>query len=99
MPARTATLKRDTNETKVHLIVSLDGGPLEDIPADSKDGKSKSHAKQISKAQHIDIDTGVGFLDHMIHQLAKHGGWSLWLRCRGDLHSTSICGNCIKERR
>ena len=30
MPARTATLKRDTNETKVHLLLSLDGGPLED---------------------------------------------------------------------
>ncbi|KAF2669176.1 imidazoleglycerol-phosphate dehydratase [Microthyrium microscopicum] len=85
MPARTATIKRDTNETKVHCIVSIDGGPLADVPAESN-GESRSHAKQISKAQHIDIDTGIGFLDHMIHQLAKHGGWSLWLRCSGDTH-------------
>jgi imidazoleglycerol phosphate dehydratase HisB len=24
----------------------------------------------------------------MIHALAKHAGWSLRIRCRGDLHST-----------
>ncbi|KAJ2803297.1 imidazoleglycerol-phosphate dehydratase, partial [Coemansia guatemalensis] len=27
--------------------------------------------------QKIDIDTGIGFLDHMYHALAKHGKWSL----------------------
>jgi len=86
MSARTATIKRDTNETKVHLILSIDGGPLEGVPAE-QNGESRSHAKQISKSQHIDIDSGIGFLDHMIHQLAKHGGWSLYLRCKGDLHS------------
>ncbi|KAI9312942.1 Imidazoleglycerol-phosphate dehydratase-domain-containing protein [Dichotomocladium elegans] len=36
--------------------------------------------------QKIDIDTGIGFLDHMYHALAKHSGWSLKLRCKGDLH-------------
>ncbi len=25
-------------------------------------------------------------LDHMIHALAKHAGWSLRIRCKGDLH-------------
>ncbi|KAH0160792.1 IGPD-domain-containing protein, partial [Aureobasidium melanogenum] len=49
-------------------------------------GADKSHAAQASKSQTIDIDTGIGFLDHMIHALAKHSGWSLKLRCRGDLH-------------
>jgi imidazoleglycerol-phosphate dehydratase/histidinol-phosphatase len=30
--------------------------------------------------------TGIGFLDHMIEQLGKHGGFALELDCRGDLH-------------
>jgi imidazoleglycerol-phosphate dehydratase / histidinol-phosphatase len=32
------------------------------------------------------IHTGIGFLDHMLEQLAKHGGFRLTLRCQGDLH-------------
>lgn len=32
------------------------------------------------------IATGVGFLDHMLEQLAKHGGFSLTVACEGDLH-------------
>jgi imidazoleglycerol-phosphate dehydratase len=31
-------------------------------------------------------DTGIGFLDHMLTALAKHGGLGLTLSCRGDLH-------------
>ena len=32
------------------------------------------------------IDTGIGFLDHMLEQLAVHGLLDLELRARGDLH-------------
>ncbi|MFP7721826.1 bifunctional histidinol-phosphatase/imidazoleglycerol-phosphate dehydratase HisB [Lysobacter sp. A3-1-A15] len=32
------------------------------------------------------VDTGLGFLDHMIEQLGKHGGFALELKCEGDLH-------------
>jgi imidazoleglycerol-phosphate dehydratase/histidinol-phosphatase len=32
------------------------------------------------------ISTGIGFFDHMLEQLAKHGGFDMDLRVRGDLH-------------
>jgi imidazoleglycerol-phosphate dehydratase len=33
-----------------------------------------------------DISTGVGFLDHMLDQVARHGLFDVTLRCKGDLH-------------
>jgi imidazoleglycerol-phosphate dehydratase len=33
-----------------------------------------------------DVKTGIGFLDHMLSALAKHGRFDLYLRCVGDLH-------------
>lgn len=32
-----------------------------------------------------DIETGIGFLDHMLTALAKHGRFDLQLACEGDL--------------
>ncbi|HEU4534450.1 MAG TPA: imidazoleglycerol-phosphate dehydratase HisB [Polyangiaceae bacterium] len=37
-------------------------------------------------AGRAEIDTGLGFLDHMLAQLARHGRFDVALRCRGDLH-------------
>ena len=33
-----------------------------------------------------DIDTGIGFFDHMLTALCVHGGFDLYVRCKGDLH-------------
>ena len=33
-----------------------------------------------------DVNTGIGFLDHMLDQLARHGQIDLKLRAKGDLH-------------
>ncbi len=87
---RSAALARDTNETKIVLAINLDGG---EFPADTDSRLVSSlnggdgHATQASKSQTIAINSGIGFLDHMLHALAKHAGWSLALNCQGDLHS------------
>ncbi|HOX92604.1 MAG TPA: imidazoleglycerol-phosphate dehydratase HisB [Spirochaetales bacterium] len=43
-----------------------------------------------------DIDSGIGFLDHLLYSLALHGGFSICLHCDGDLalddhHSVEDC--------
>ena len=59
---RTATIRRETAETKIDLTLTLDG---------------KGTA---------DVSTGVGFFDHMLTHVAKHGLFDLAVKCSGDLH-------------
>ena len=53
---------RNTNETKIHIELNLDGS-----------GKSSIH-------------TGIGFFDHMLDQIARHGKMDLNIQTAGDLH-------------
>lgn len=52
----------------------------------------KTNETQISVSINLDgtgkaeISTGIGFLDHMFHAMAKHGRLDLVLKCNGDLH-------------
>ncbi|MDR2342051.1 MAG: imidazoleglycerol-phosphate dehydratase HisB [Campylobacteraceae bacterium] len=32
------------------------------------------------------VKTGIGFFDHMLEALSKHGLWNLKLACEGDIH-------------
>ncbi|MDH5455162.1 MAG: bifunctional histidinol-phosphatase/imidazoleglycerol-phosphate dehydratase HisB [Gammaproteobacteria bacterium] len=79
---RTATIERNTNETRIRAAVNLD------------------------TTANVSIDTGIGFYDHMLEQIAKHGGFSLSLHADGDLNvdehhtveDTAIClGSALRE--
>lgn len=40
----------------------------------------------LDRAADPEVGTGLGFFDHMLEQLGKHGGIALQLTCAGDLH-------------
>ena len=49
-----------------------------------------------------EIDSGIGFFDHMLESFAKHGFFDLNLKCEGDLlvdghHTVEDCGIVIGE--
>jgi imidazoleglycerol-phosphate dehydratase len=59
---RTASVSRDTAETRIQVRLDLDGT-----------GRSR-------------LATGIGFFDHMLEQIARHGLVDLEVECQGDLH-------------
>jgi imidazoleglycerol-phosphate dehydratase len=78
MKHRTATIKRRTKETRIELILDLDG------------------------TGQVRAETGVGFLDHMLDHLGKHGLCDLTVEAAGDLqvddhHTTEDVGICLGE--
>lgn len=55
-----------------------------------------------SQAPAIEIDTGIGFFDHMLTALALHGKMDLTLLCKGDLevdshHTIEDCGIALGQ--
>jgi imidazoleglycerol-phosphate dehydratase/histidinol-phosphatase len=56
----------------------------------------------LDSAAPIRISTGIGFFDHMLEQLARHGGFALELTCKGDLgvdehHTVEDCALVLGE--
>jgi imidazoleglycerol-phosphate dehydratase/histidinol-phosphatase len=83
------------------LRIRLDGEPRETWPAIARRilgqaRRARVHRKTKETDIRIDVDlsregpcaiaTGLGFFDHMLEQIAKHGGFALDLKCSGDLH-------------
>jgi imidazoleglycerol-phosphate dehydratase / histidinol-phosphatase len=64
---------------------------LADAP---RTARIERNTKETRIAVEVDLDreadpvvhTGLGFFDHMLEQLGKHGGFALRLHCAGDLH-------------
>lgn len=56
----------------------------------------------LDRATDPQVATGIGFFDHMLEQLGKHGGFALTLRCEGDTHidehhTIEDCGLALGE--
>ena len=59
-------------------------------------------AVDLDRAGEPDVTTGIGFFDHMLEQLGKHGGFALTVRCIGDTavdehHTVEDCALAIGE--
>ena len=82
------------------LRIALGGRAEESWPAIaarilSPDRRARLHRKtretdvsvevDLSREGPCDISSGLGFFDHMLEQIAKHGGFTLNLKCSGDL--------------
>jgi imidazoleglycerol-phosphate dehydratase / histidinol-phosphatase len=81
------------------MKVRRNGTPEETWPAVVRELTARrAHTERKTKETQIDVavdldatdpihvNTGIGFFDHMLEQVAKHGGFSLRLNCKGDLH-------------
>lgn len=81
------------SEANDRLLAALDLAPAATRPA--RTGQSVRDTKETRIVCAVDLDatgpvsiaTGVGFFDHMLEQVAAHGGFSLRLSCEGDLHT------------
>ncbi|KAA0218303.1 imidazoleglycerol-phosphate dehydratase HisB [bacterium] len=60
----------------------------------SRNGKCERKTRETSISASVEIDgegryevnTGIGFLDHMLELFARHGLFNLRVTCKGDLH-------------
>jgi imidazoleglycerol-phosphate dehydratase/histidinol-phosphatase len=82
------------------LRITLGGRPEEAWPAIAariigSERSARLHRKtketdisvevDLSREGPSDISSGLGFFDHMLEQIARHGGFALNLKCSGDL--------------
>ena len=80
-------------EINDRLLIALDLAPAK--ARANRTGQAVRDTKETRIVCAVDLDatgpilisTGVGFFDHMLEQIAAHGGFSLTLSCEGDLHT------------
>jgi imidazoleglycerol-phosphate dehydratase/histidinol-phosphatase len=76
----------------------------------SRSARVRRETRETQIDVHVNLDTpapplaetGIGFFDHMLSQLAKHGGFALELSCQGDLqvdehHTVEDCALALGE--
>lgn len=91
-------LGRKENHILNKEVVALESGSWKSIYEFLKVGKRKvSHARKTNETDIVieldldgngksSIDTGIAFFDHMLDQIARHGGVDLKIVTKGDLH-------------
>ena len=72
-----------------------------EISRDTKETKIKLKLS-LDGSGNSDIDTGIGFMDHMLTLFAKHGRFDLTVKCDGDTyvddhHSAEDIGICLGQ--
>ena len=68
--------------------------PLRAAPVSARQGRVERKTRETDIRLVLDLDgsgrsaisTGIGFFDHMLTALTKHGHFDLEVRCKGDLH-------------
>ena len=75
------------------VLAFMRGEDGEQPPAESMASKVRKTSEtaiavsvNLDRKGPVSINTGVGFYDHMLDQIAKHAGFSMTLECDGDLH-------------
>ena len=63
----------------------LNGERCADVRRNTQETRIRARVN-LDSEQPVVINSGIGFLDHMLEQIARHGGFSLQLDCEGDLH-------------
>ncbi|HRP32329.1 MAG TPA: bifunctional histidinol-phosphatase/imidazoleglycerol-phosphate dehydratase HisB [Agriterribacter sp.] len=79
------TIALETTEwSKIYEFLKLG---LRSVSQERNTNETKiSVALNIDGSGKADISTGIGFFDHMLEQIARHGKIDLSVRTRGDLH-------------
>ncbi len=63
----------------------LDAPRIATVQRDTRETRIKVSV-DLDRIADPDVHTGLGFFDHMLEQIGKHGGFALELRCDGDTH-------------
>jgi len=86
---RTGVYERETKETKIRLAINLDDheNHVIQVNKNSFNAKNSPEVKNRPEAKNTpQINTGIGFFDHMLELFAFRAGIALKVDCQGDLH-------------